>query len=147
MDIHFLLEFVFLLRLQLKIYQLLVIHILRKGKNTISVVSSLVIPKGVGRRRRREPPPAAPPLFTHDYHIHASIYAIQTLYRHMEDLKPPALLDQQGLFSAWYIRLLHILGIRPHNTGMLRVCAPRLDHQCSALSLETSEFLECTAQR
>ena len=31
MDIPFLLEFVFLLRLQLKIYQFLVVHILRKG--------------------------------------------------------------------------------------------------------------------
>ena len=26
----------------------------------------------------------------------------------------PALLDREGLFLLWYIRLLHLLGIRPH---------------------------------
>ena len=31
----------------------------------------------------------------------------------------PALLDREGLFLLWYIRLLHILGIRPRIDGLL----------------------------
>ena len=47
----------------------------------------------------------------------------------------PALLDREGLFSPWYIRLLHILGIRPHRLLLLQLVQLRLGRRLGRLGL------------
>ena len=67
-----------------------------------------------GCRRRRCGEPARR-LHLHLSHMSITPMLLCRSYRRYGRIKPStlSLLDQQGLFSPWYIRLLHILGIRP----------------------------------